>query len=130
AMWASRFLHETGQGERDLAAVAIAQRAHALRNERAYRRQPLDLDAYLAAPMIVEPYRGDDCTVEVDGACAVLVTSLERARDHAIAPAVVASTAYRAGRRSGLDIGDHLLWPDYKIGRASCRERGTTQEGG
>jgi len=27
--------------------------------------------------------------------------------------AVVASTAYRAGPRPGLDIGDHLLWDDY-----------------
>jgi acetyl-CoA acetyltransferase len=25
----------------------------------------------------------------------------------------VASSAYRAGPRSGLDIGDHLLWDDY-----------------
>ena len=29
------------------------------------------------------------------------------------APVVVASSAYRAGPRSGLDIGDHLLWDDY-----------------
>ena len=28
-------------------------------------------------------------------------------------PVVVASGAYRAGPRPGLDIGDHLLWADY-----------------
>jgi acetyl-CoA acetyltransferase len=43
----------------------------------------------------------------------VVLSSLERARDLRHAPAVVASGAYRAGRRSGLDIGDHLLWDDY-----------------
>ena len=113
AMWGQRFLHETGQGAEDLAGVVLNQRDYALANERAVRRRPLDLDGYLASPMVVDPFRADDCTVEVDGACALLVTSLERARDLRQPPAVIASGAYRAGARSGLDIGDHLLWPDY-----------------
>ena len=98
AMWAQRFLLETGQGEEDLAAVALAQRAYAVDNERAYKRRPLTRDEYLASPFVVEPFRPDDCTIEVDGACAVLVTSLERARDLRHPPAVVASGAYRPGR--------------------------------
>ncbi len=57
AMWGQRFLHETGQGPEDLAAVAIAQREHAARNPGAMRREPLDLDAYLALPYVVEPFR-------------------------------------------------------------------------
>jgi acetyl-CoA acetyltransferase len=113
AMWARRYLHETGCGEHDLAAVAIAQRVHAMRNERAIVRTPLDLDSYLASPMVAEPFRIADCTSEVDGACAVLVTSLERARHLARPPAVIASAAYRAGARPGLDIGDQLLYEDY-----------------
>jgi acetyl-CoA acetyltransferase len=113
AMWAQRFLLETGQGEEDLGAVAVAQRAYAVDNERAYKRRPLTREEYLAQPFVVDPYRADDCTVEVDGACAVLVTTLERARDLRHPPAIVASTAYHAGARSGLDIGDHLLWDDY-----------------
>jgi acetyl-CoA acetyltransferase len=113
AMWAQRFLHETGQGELDLAAVALAQRDYAVANDRAFKRRPLDLDGYLASPYVVEPFRPSDCTVEVDGACAVLVTSVEQARDLRHPPAVIASGAYRAGPRSGLDIGDHLLWDDY-----------------
>jgi acetyl-CoA acetyltransferase len=113
AMWAQRFLHETGQGELDLAAVALAQRDYAVANDRAFKRRPLDLDGYLASPYVVEPFRPSDCTVEVDGACAVLVTSVDRARDLRHPPAVIASGAYRAGPRSGLDIGDHLLWDDY-----------------
>lgn len=113
AMWAQRFLAETGQDSTDLGAVAVAQRAYAELNPRAYRSRPLSLADHQAAPYVAEPFRGDDCTVEVDGACAVLVTSLERARDLRHSPAVIASTAYRAGPRSGLDIGDHLLWDDY-----------------
>ncbi len=113
AMWARRHLHETGGTLEDLGAVAVAQRAYAQRNDRAIQRRPLDLEGYFASPMIAEPFRAADCTSEVDGACAVLVTSLERARDLRHPPAVVASAAYRAGARPGLDIGDHLLFEDY-----------------
>ncbi len=113
AMWAQRFLYETGQTSEDLAAVAIAQRAYAVDNERAFRRQPFDLATYLDTPYVVDPFRPQDCTVEVDGACAVVVSSLDRARDLPRPPAVIASGAYRAGPRSGLDIGDHLSWDDY-----------------
>jgi acetyl-CoA acetyltransferase len=112
-MWARRFLFETGQGPEDLGAVAVGQRRYAESNERAVRRQPLDLQAYLDEPLVVEPFRRSDCTVEVDGACAVVVTSLERARDLPHPPAVLASGCYRAGPRPGLDIGDHLMWEDY-----------------
>jgi acetyl-CoA acetyltransferase len=119
-MWAQRFLFETGQGAEDLGAVAVSQRAYAERNERAVRRQPLALADYLAEPLVVDPFRRSDCTVEVDGACAVVVTSLERARDLPHPPAVVASGCYRAGPRPGLDIGDHLLWDDYTRNYTSC----------
>jgi len=112
-MWAQRFLHETGQGEEDLAAVAVAQRQFAERNERAVRRRPLSVEEHLAAPWVVEPFRAADCTVEVDGACAVLVTSTERALDLRHRPAVIAAGGYRGGPRLGLDIGDHLPWEDY-----------------
>jgi acetyl-CoA acetyltransferase len=113
AMWAQRFLAETGQDAEDLAAVAIAQREYAMRNPRAFRRKPLTREQYFEAPDVVDPFRGPDCTIEVDGACAVLVTSVERARDLRHPPAVVAAGGYRAGPRPGLDIGDHLAWRDY-----------------
>lgn len=113
-MWGRRFLHETGQGQADMEAVAIAQRDYARRNPRALlRNKALTPDSYQSLPFVVDPYRMADCTVEVDGACAVVVTSLARARDLRHEPAVIASTAYRAGARSGLDIGDHLSWDDY-----------------
>jgi acetyl-CoA acetyltransferase len=113
AMWGRRFLVETGQDELDLGAVAVAQRAYAERNERAVKRRPLTLEQHQAQSYVAEPFRPDDCTVEVDGGCAVLVTSLERARDLRHRPAVIASGAFRAGPKPGLDIGDHLLWDDY-----------------
>jgi acetyl-CoA acetyltransferase len=112
-MWAHRFLHETGQGELDLGAVAVAQRRYAELNDRAIARKPLTLDQYLQAPFIARPFRAADCTAEVDGACAVLVTSLDQARDLRHPPAVVRAAAWSGGPRPGLDIGDHVLYDDF-----------------
>jgi acetyl-CoA acetyltransferase len=113
AMWGQRFLLETGQTEADLGAVAVVQRAYAERNSRAVKRRPLTLEQHQAQSYVATPFRPDDCTVEVDGACALLVTSLDRARDLRHPPAVIASGCFRAGPKPGLDIGDHLLWDDY-----------------
>jgi len=112
AMWARRFLLETGGTAEDLAAVPIAQRRWAAANERAIRRSPLTFEEYLQTPMVADPFRAPDCTTEVDGACAVLVTSTGRARDLRRRPVIIQGAAYAAGRGSGLDAGDALLWDD------------------
>jgi acetyl-CoA acetyltransferase len=112
SLWARRFLIETGQSEDDLAAVAVTQRAWAERNERAYLRTPHSVEAHFAAPYVAEPFRVPDCTIEVDGACAVLVTTLDAARDLARPPVVLEGAAYAAGAGSGLDMGDSLFWAD------------------
>jgi acetyl-CoA acetyltransferase len=113
ALWAKRYLDETGQTESALAAVSIAQRKYSARNPRAAVRSLLDLDAYFDAPLVAEPFRTPDCTREVDGACAILVTSLERAHDLKQVPIVIEGSAYTGGNRMGLDIGDVLSWSDY-----------------
>ena len=113
AMWARRFMIETGATELDLAAVAMRQREHAGRNDRALSRTPLALDEYLKAPFVAEPFRVPDCSLEVDGACAIVVTSLDRARSLRQPPAVIEGAAYARGPRSGFDTGDGLLWEDY-----------------
>jgi acetyl-CoA acetyltransferase len=80
ALSAQHFLHHRGMGADDLAAVAIQLRSHALRNPGALMREPLDRAAYDASPFVAEPLRRLDLCQETDAACALVVTSRERAR--------------------------------------------------
>ncbi len=113
ALWARRFMIDTGATYEHLGAVAVAQRRYAILNERAIRRTPLTLDAYLESPFIVDPFRSHDCTSEVDGACAVLVTSLERARTLVRPAVVIEGAAWVTPSGSGLDMADFFSWPDW-----------------
>jgi acetyl-CoA acetyltransferase len=112
ALWARRFLIETGATEDDLAAVAIAQRQWAVDNDRASRRRPLTLEDHRASPYVASPLRAVDCTTEVDGACAVVLSTLDQAKDGPHPPVGIEAAAYSLGRGGGLDMADMATWPD------------------
>jgi acetyl-CoA acetyltransferase len=80
-MWAQRHKHVYGTTAEDFGQIAITQRRHAETNEHATQRSPLTMDDYLAGRWIYEPFRVYDCCLETDGACAVVITTLDRARD-------------------------------------------------
>ena len=89
SLYLRRYVDTFGIPEDAAAAVAIACRNHAQLNSKALMRgAPLSRADYDAAPFIAEPLRKFDCCVETDCATAVVVTSLERARD-LVHPAVV-----------------------------------------
>lgn len=82
--------------EDDMAALAVQQRAKAVGNPKALLRTPLTRQDYLDAPMIASPLRRLDCCLETDGACALVVTSAERARALAKRPVLI-HAAVRGG---------------------------------
>lgn len=66
----------------DAAEIALACRSHAQLNEKALMRgRDMTLESYLDSPLIAGPLRKFDCCVETDCGAAVIMTSLERARD-------------------------------------------------
>jgi acetyl-CoA acetyltransferase len=86
AMWCRRYMHEFGTTYEDLGRVAMVTRDHAAKNEAAIMREPITMEQYLASRWIYDPFRLYDCALEADGACAILVTTRERARDLAQPP--------------------------------------------
>ncbi|HEU0103410.1 MAG TPA: acetyl-CoA acetyltransferase [Mycobacteriales bacterium] len=83
AMAAQRYLDVYGLDRSGLAEVAVAAREWALRNDKAFRHGagPLTADDVLAAPLLSAPLGTLDCCLVTDGGGAVVLTSLERARD-------------------------------------------------
>lgn len=66
----------------DAAEIALACRSHAHLNDKAQMRgREMTLDDYLDSPPIAGPLRKLDCCLETDCAAALVMTSVERARD-------------------------------------------------
>ena len=98
AMFAQRYLHATGATTEDFGRVAVADRRHAAVNPAAwFYEKPITLAEHQASRWIVEPLRLLDCCQETDGAQALVVTTLQRARDLRQAPAVVLAAAQGSG---------------------------------
>ncbi|MFD8162307.1 lipid-transfer protein [Streptomyces malaysiensis] len=99
AMAAQRYLYAYGLKPEVFGHVAVTDRRHAATNPAAYfHGKPITLAEHAASRWIVEPLRLLDCCQETDGGQAIVVTSVERARDLPRPPAVITAAAQGAGR--------------------------------
>jgi acetyl-CoA acetyltransferase len=90
ALHARRHMYRYGTTSEHLGAVAVTQRAHAsVRPGTLGFGAPITLEDHQRSRLVVDPFRLLDCCRDTDGGVAVIVTSLERARHLAAAPAVV-----------------------------------------
>jgi acetyl-CoA acetyltransferase len=93
-MFATRYMHEYGATSEDFGRVSVADRKHAATNPEAFfYQQPITLQDHQDSRWIVKPLHLLDCCQESDGGQALVVTTLERARDLPQPPAVIASAA-------------------------------------
>ncbi|WP_327137198.1 lipid-transfer protein [Streptomyces sp. NBC_01340] len=99
AMVAQRYLHAYGLTPEAFGHVAVVDRKYAATNPAAYfHGRPITLAEHAASRWIVEPLRLLDCCQETDGGQALVVTSVERARELPQPPAVITAAAQGAGR--------------------------------
>jgi acetyl-CoA acetyltransferase len=81
ALSAARHMYQYGTTHEHMAQVALTARLWAMKNPKAWSREPLTLDEVMASPMLCDPLRKADCCLLTDGGGVVIVTSQARARD-------------------------------------------------
>jgi acetyl-CoA C-acetyltransferase len=116
ALVAQRHMHEYGTTSEQLAEIAVTMRRHATMNPHAKYRDPITVEDVLASRVISSPLHLLDCCIISDGGGALVLTSLERARDLAKPPVVVLGGAeavqhHGIGRRDLLEIAARQSGP-------------------
>jgi acetyl-CoA acetyltransferase len=83
ALVARRHMHRYGTTAQQLARVAAAIRNNGHVNPEAvyFGRGPFTPDDILASRMVADPFHLLDCSTTSEGGCALVLTSVERARD-------------------------------------------------
>ncbi|TAL72831.1 MAG: lipid-transfer protein [Rhodanobacter sp.] len=109
AMFAQRYMYRYGATSEDFGRVAVAVRDFAATNPAAFFYQkPITLEDHQKSKWICEPLHLLDCCQESDGAVAMVVTSLERARDLRQKPVVV------KGAAQGIYEGQQIMTSFYR----------------
>ena len=75
ALRAARHSHEFGTTRRQMAAVVAKSRRHGALNPSAMFREPMEVDAVLASPLVADPLTRAECCPIADGAAALVVAS-------------------------------------------------------
>ena len=98
-MFVRRYMYKYGVTGRDFGWVAVTLRHHASSNPRALRRKPITIEDHQNSRMIAEPLRLLDFCQENDGAVAIVMTTVERARNlrHANTLALVEAASQGSG---------------------------------
>lgn len=98
AQTARRYLYQYGGTSADFGLVSVSSRAYAATNPKAwFYQRPITLDDHQESRIICDPLHLFDCCQESDGAVALVVTSLERARDLPQPPVAILGAAQGIG---------------------------------
>ncbi len=84
-----RHMYDYGTTPAQVAHVKVIHSEHASNNPKAYYKQRVTVDDVLGSRVICKPLHLLDCCVETDNGVAIVVTSIDRARDCKHKPAVI-----------------------------------------
>ena len=108
-MFAQRYMHRYGATSEDFGRIAVAARDFAATNPAAFfYGKPITLADHQASRWICEPLHLLDCCQESDGAVAMGITSVERARDLRRKPVVIKAAA------QGVSDGQQIMTSYYR----------------
>jgi acetyl-CoA acetyltransferase len=93
-----RHMYEYGTTSAQVAAVKVAHSKHASNNPKALMKQRVSVEDVLNSRWIVKPLHLLDCCLETDNGTAIIVTSMERARDLRQRPARILGVAGRSSK--------------------------------
>jgi len=104
ALHAQRYMSTYGVTNEDFGRISVVDRAHAARNPDAwFYERPITLEDHQNSRWVIEPVlRLLDCCQESDGGVALVITSVERARDLPRPPAVITAAVQGAAWDEGL----------------------------
>ncbi|MGI8925956.1 MAG: thiolase family protein, partial [Tepidiformaceae bacterium] len=89
AMVAQRYMHEYGVKPETLAKIAVQERHNAMANPGSVFKQPITVQDVLDSPMIVDPLHMLEIVMPCFGGSAMVITTLERARQLKRRPVVL-----------------------------------------
>jgi acetyl-CoA acetyltransferase len=95
SMACSRYMHIYGEDRtrQALAEIAVSTRKWALMNPKAYMKEPMSFDDYHNSRWVSWPFHLFDCCLVTDAGGAIVLTTVERARDLPKKPVYVLGAA-------------------------------------
>jgi len=93
ALMAKRHMHDYGTTREQLAHVAVKNHAHGSANPNAQFRNKLQVERVVGAGRVADPLGVFDCSPISDGGAAVVLTTLERAKEITDHPVIIRGSA-------------------------------------
>ena len=112
---ARRYMHDYGWTEDHFGNAAVAFRYHGSRNPNAVMRAPITLEDHNNSRMISDPLRLFDCCIETDGACAIVISRTDEARNMPNAPAMVHAMTQHV-QPAHYQLTEWWRWPRDELG--------------
>jgi len=112
-----------GTSEEDYGVISLNGRRWSSLNERAVMRDTLTMDDYFDSRYVSEPLRLLDCDYPVTGACAVVITTGERAADTPKRPVWIDAIAMGTGWKPDFTYTDEFLFGGTRRSAATMWKR-------
>src|SRR5271157_703288 len=109
AMIARRHMYQYGTTREQLAAVAVKNHSNGAKNPLAHMRKVITMEQALAGKPISDPLTVYDCSLISDGAAAVMIAPLERAREFTDKPVKVLGITDFGFGGVGFERGHHYV---------------------